>query len=468
MIKHYPMYYGGVKQVYPDVSPGSPIYARSVVVDNLVFLSGMTGQDMETGKLTSNVLEKQLVVALDKIRTAMEEAGSSMNNIIKTIMLLKDVKDYPRMRKAELEYYQKHAPLLVENPPASTFIQPAAMINPDCLVEVDAIGVISRDKPGQEVTFYPEYWGGKKLAHPYVEPGAPKFSRSVVTGNLVFVSGAVGRDLKTGEVTSNVIEEQMEVALDGIRRAMEEAGSSMNNVVRTFMLLPDLELYPRMRKAEVQYYQKHAPLLVEDPPHSTIVRPGALANPEYLIEIDVVGVISRDKPGQEVTFYPDYWAGKKLAYPHVALEAPKFARSVVVGNLVFVSGCEGANPETVRIETNVFEEQLLIALDSIKMALEEVGSSMNNIVKTTILLPNPKDYASMRKLELEYYQKHAPILVEQPPASIVIVEDRMPVDYDKIRASVLKTEIPVTQPPSAERPEFWIEIDVVAVVSRGK
>ena len=468
MIKHYPMYYGGVKQVYPDVSPGSPIYAKSVVVDNLVFLSGMTGQDTETGKVTSNVLEEQMVVALDKIRVAMEEAGSSMNNIIKTIMLLKDVKDYPRMRKTELEYYQKHAPLLVEDPPASTFIQPAAMTNPEYLVEIDAIGVISRDKPGQEVTFYPEYWSGKKLAGHHVAPGSPKFSRTTVAGNLIFLSGSVGLDKEANKVVSDVIEEQMEVALDGLRMAMEEAGSSMNNIVRTLMLLPDLELYPRMRKTEVQYYQKHAPLLVEDPPHSTIIRPGALARPEYLIEIDAVGVVSRDKPGQEVTFYPDYWGGKKLAYPHVALEAPKFARSIVIGNLVFVSGCEGANSETVKIETNVYEEQMLIALDKVRMALEEVGSSMNNIVKTLVLLTNPKDYASMRKLELEYYQKHAPLLVEQPPASIVIVEDRMPVDYDKIRASVLGVESPATQPPSVEKPEFWIEIDVTAVVSREK
>lgn len=103
--------------------------------------------------------------------------------------------------------------------------------------------------------------------------------------NLTFLSGMTGEDIETGKVTSNVIEEQMEVAFDGIRRAMEEAGSSMNNMVRTFMLLPDLELYPRTRKAEVQYYQKHAPLLVEDPPHSTIVRPGALASPDILPEI---------------------------------------------------------------------------------------------------------------------------------------------------------------------------------------
>jgi len=119
-------------------------YPGSVVVDNMVFPSGMAGLDKKTGKVTSNVLEEQIVIALDNIREAMEEAGGSMNNIIHTYMLLKDVKDYPRMRKTELEYYQKHAPLLVEDPPASTFIQPVSLTKPEYLFEMDAIGVVSR------------------------------------------------------------------------------------------------------------------------------------------------------------------------------------------------------------------------------------------------------------------------------------------------------------------------------------
>jgi len=47
-----------------------------------------------------------------------------------------------------------------------------------------------------------------------------------------------------------------------------------------------------MRKTELEYYQRHAPLLVEDPPASTFMRVD-LAKPGFLVEIDVVGVISR-------------------------------------------------------------------------------------------------------------------------------------------------------------------------------
>jgi 2-iminobutanoate/2-iminopropanoate deaminase len=144
---------------------------------------------------------------------------------------------------------------------------------------------------------------------------------------------------------------------------------------------------------------------------------------------------------EKVHFYPEYWGGKKLSYPNVAAESPKFARSVVAGNLIFVSGCQGQNDETVQLETDVFEEQMIIALDKVRHAMEEAGSSMNNVIKTLMLLKNLEDYPRMRRTELEYYQKYAALLVEDPPASTF-----MQVNLAK--------------------PGFLVEIDVVGVVSR--
>ncbi len=144
-VKYYPFYIGGVKQVYPNVHPGTPKYASAVVVGNLVFLSGMTAQDTKTGACLTDMISDQMLVCLDKVKAALEEVGSRMENIVKTLILLKDVKDYQMMRKTELEYYQKHAPRLVEEPPASTFMQPASLARPEFLVEIDVIAVLKRD-----------------------------------------------------------------------------------------------------------------------------------------------------------------------------------------------------------------------------------------------------------------------------------------------------------------------------------
>jgi 2-iminobutanoate/2-iminopropanoate deaminase len=105
----------------------------------------MTAQDTKTGACLTDTISDQMGVCLDKVKAALEEVGSRMENIVKTLILLKDVKDYQMMRKTELEYYQKHAPRLVEEPPASTFMQPASLARPEFLVEIDVIAVLKRD-----------------------------------------------------------------------------------------------------------------------------------------------------------------------------------------------------------------------------------------------------------------------------------------------------------------------------------
>lgn len=127
--KVYPLIYGGKKQRF----------ARSIVVGDLVFLSGSSGRTMETGEVSSDNVKEQMLVALDKIRAALEEAGSSMNSIVKTVIYLKRLEDYQLMRDTELEYYKKYAPKLVDEPPASTFMQPASLSKPSMLIEIDII-----------------------------------------------------------------------------------------------------------------------------------------------------------------------------------------------------------------------------------------------------------------------------------------------------------------------------------------
>jgi 2-iminobutanoate/2-iminopropanoate deaminase len=127
--KTYSLSYGGKKQRF----------ARSVVVGDLIFVSGSSGRTMETGEVPSSDFREQIIVALDKIRGALEEAGSSMDNIVKTVIYLKNMEDYQLMRDTELEYYKKYAPYLVDEPPASTVMQVVSLAKPNMLVEIDVI-----------------------------------------------------------------------------------------------------------------------------------------------------------------------------------------------------------------------------------------------------------------------------------------------------------------------------------------
>ena len=116
-------------------------FARSVVAGGFVFLSGSSGRTLETGEVSSNDVRVQTRVALNKIRLALEEAGTSMENIVKVLIYFKDMNDYEAVKQTEFEYWEKHAPMLAEEPPASTVCQVAALSKPDMLVEFDIIAL---------------------------------------------------------------------------------------------------------------------------------------------------------------------------------------------------------------------------------------------------------------------------------------------------------------------------------------
>ncbi len=423
--KYFPEYWDGKKLAYPHVPKESPKFARSIVIGNLIFVSGCTGQDTITGKPTAETFEEQMIMALSKVKMAMEEAGSSMENVVKTVMLIKRQTDYAKMRTTEVEYYLKHAPYLVENPPASTFIVPTSLAKPEFLVEIDVIGVVDRKAAGWNVTYYPEHWGGKRLAYPHVPKEHPKFARTEVVGNLIIVSGCEALNHDTVKVETNDFKEQARICLDKIRIGMSETGGSIDNLVKTYVLLKDIKDYSLYRQVEQVFFEKHAPGLAKNPPASTIINVTSLALPEFLVEVEAFGVIDKNVPRWTTKYYP----GSEGA-----------SGSASAGNLLFLSGYDGSNPRTGRVETDVIEQQINIALDKVKTALEAAGSSMDKVVKTFMLLKRLEDYPRMRKTEVEYYERHAPYLVDSPPVSTFM------------------------QLSSLTNPEALFEIDVTAVL----
>jgi 2-iminobutanoate/2-iminopropanoate deaminase len=116
-------------------------FARSVVAGGFVFLSGSSGRTIETGEVSSDDVRDQTRVAMEKIRLALAEAETVMENIVKVTIYLKDMQDYEAVKQAEFDYYAEHAPDLVENPPASTVVQVVSLSKTDMRVEFDMIAL---------------------------------------------------------------------------------------------------------------------------------------------------------------------------------------------------------------------------------------------------------------------------------------------------------------------------------------
>jgi len=130
------------KKLYPSRYPMKVAFSRSAVVGNYIFVSGCSGQTLQTFHVSSDDVADQTEVALDKIRSALEETGSSMNHIVKTVLYLTNMDDLAKVNKKRQEYYQRYAPELINNPPADTVIGIAGLHEPDMLVEIEAIAIL--------------------------------------------------------------------------------------------------------------------------------------------------------------------------------------------------------------------------------------------------------------------------------------------------------------------------------------
>ncbi len=69
-------------------------------------------------------------------------------------------------------------------------------------------------------------------------------------------------------------------------------------------MIKSLDNYGEVRKTETEYYEKHAPKLVETPPSATLMVVPSLAAPEFELEYEVIAAVDRSATYWGVTYYP--------------------------------------------------------------------------------------------------------------------------------------------------------------------
>lgn len=84
-------------------------YSQSVGFDNLIFTSGQVGLGLD-GKLVSDDVKEQTKKALENLMNILTDNGSSPENVIKTMVFLRDMKDFTAMNEAYKEFFQSSYP----------------------------------------------------------------------------------------------------------------------------------------------------------------------------------------------------------------------------------------------------------------------------------------------------------------------------------------------------------------------
>ena len=106
------------------------------------------------------------------------------------------------------------------------------------------------------------------------------YSQAVSVGDLLFLSGQIPLDPKTGELVDSDIETATARVLDNIRAVLEAEGLALRHVVKTTVFMKDLSLFPRMNAV-------YATAFSENPPARSTVQAAALPK-GVSVEIEVI------------------------------------------------------------------------------------------------------------------------------------------------------------------------------------
>jgi enamine deaminase RidA (YjgF/YER057c/UK114 family) len=119
------------------------------------------------------------------------------------------------------------------------------------------------------------------------------YSHVVVTspGRLVFIAGQVARDAKGNLVGKDDLKAQTEQVFANLKTALAAAGATLDDVVKLNWYVKGYktEYLPPIREVRDRYVSKI------HPPASTLAGVAALANDEYLIEVEAVAALPEKK-----------------------------------------------------------------------------------------------------------------------------------------------------------------------------
>jgi 2-iminobutanoate/2-iminopropanoate deaminase len=108
-------------------------YSQAVVHNGLAYLSGQIALDPVSGQIVEGDIAVQTERVLQNLKAVLEACGSSMEQVLKTTVFVKDMADFPRMNEVYGRYFSV-------NPPARATVE-VARLPRDVRVEIEAVAI---------------------------------------------------------------------------------------------------------------------------------------------------------------------------------------------------------------------------------------------------------------------------------------------------------------------------------------
>lgn len=112
---------------------GGP-YSQAIIHNGLIYTSGQGAIDPKTNQISLGTIEEESKLTMENLRIILEEAGSSLDKVLKVTVHLLDMREYGRFNEVYKKFFEK-------NLPARTCVQ-AAKLPFGVRVEIDVIACV--------------------------------------------------------------------------------------------------------------------------------------------------------------------------------------------------------------------------------------------------------------------------------------------------------------------------------------
>ena len=108
-------------------------YSQAIKVGNFIYTSGQLPINSKNNELIEDI-KNATAQCLENVKAVLEEAGTSMDKVVKTLVFLKDLNDFSDMNEIYASYFK-------ENPPARSCIE-VSKLPKDAIVEIEVVALI--------------------------------------------------------------------------------------------------------------------------------------------------------------------------------------------------------------------------------------------------------------------------------------------------------------------------------------
>jgi 2-iminobutanoate/2-iminopropanoate deaminase len=118
----------------------SGVFSQATMIEvqgHLVFISGMTPRDTDGSIVGVGDIARQTKQVCENIKAAVEAAGGTLDDVCRVDVYIRNMEHFDKIHEVRKQYFKP--PL-----PASTMVEVNKMTSPDCLIEINAIAVVSR------------------------------------------------------------------------------------------------------------------------------------------------------------------------------------------------------------------------------------------------------------------------------------------------------------------------------------